>query len=115
MILHHPTVGLGLVRNLSRRIKFLTEKLGALSEPMLEDRLYQVLVRVAQDVGHPRPRGWVIEFPLSHEEIGFLVGAHRVSVTRAMARLREEGRIYLEGKLLFVQQASEPFEPQSYT
>jgi CRP/FNR family transcriptional regulator, cyclic AMP receptor protein len=105
VILQHPTVGLALVRNLSRRIKLLTEKLGALSEPALEDRLYQVLVRVAQEVGHPRPRGWVIEFPLSHEEIGFLVGAHRVSVTRAMARLREGGRISLEGRHLFV------FEP----
>jgi CRP/FNR family transcriptional regulator len=105
VVLKHPAVGLAVIRNLSRRIQSLTGKLGALSEPNLEDRMYQVLVNVAKQVGQPRPRGWAIEFPLSHEEIGFLVGAHRVSVTRVMARLREAGKIRLEGKRIYVMEA----------
>ncbi|MDW7709248.1 MAG: Crp/Fnr family transcriptional regulator [Deferrisomatales bacterium] len=104
VVLEHPTVGLALIRNLSRRIQWLTGRVGALTEPHLEDRMYQALVNVARQVGQPGPKGWVIEFPLSHEEIGFLVGAHRVSVTRALGRLRDAGKIQVEGKAILVRE-----------
>jgi CRP/FNR family transcriptional regulator len=91
---------------LCRRIRSLTLELGALSEPNLEDRMYQVLVNLAQQVGQPRPRGWSIEFPLSHEEIGFLEGAHPVNITRVMARLRESGKIRVEGKRIDVMEVT---------
>jgi len=102
MVIDHPSVGLVVIRNLSRRIQQLSGKVGALSEPNLEDRLYEVLVNVAWEVGEPAPGGRAIAFPLTHEEIGFLVGAHRVSVTRALARLRHAGKIRMSGKQLFV-------------
>lgn len=106
LVTNHPSVGLMVIRNLSRRIDHLSGKLGALSESSLEDRLYEVLVNVARDVGTPSRGGWTISFPLTHEEIGFLVGAHRVSVTRALGRLRDTGRVQTSGKALFVQDAS---------
>ena len=102
MVLKHPDIGLVVIRNLSRRVQQLSGKVGALSEPNLEDRLYEVLVHVAWEVGARSPGGWTIAFPLTHEEIGFLVGAHRVSVTRALARLRDLGKIRTSGKLLFI-------------
>lgn len=103
VVLEHPSVGLALIRNLSRRIQWLTGRVGALTEPHLEDRMYQALVNVARQVGQPNPNGWTIAFPLSHEEIGFLVGAHRVSVTRALGRLRDAGKIRMEGRNILVQ------------
>jgi CRP/FNR family transcriptional regulator len=102
LVTDHPDVGLVVIRNLSRRIQQLSGKVGALSEPNLEARLYEVLVNVACEVGAPAPGGWTIALPLTHEEIGFLVGAHRVSVTRALARLRRTGKIRMSGKHLFV-------------
>lgn len=102
LVLNHPDVALVVIRNLSRRIQQLSGKVGALSEPNLEDRLYEVLVNVAVEIGAPTQGGRTIAFPLTHEEIGFLVGAHRVSVTRALARLRDAGKIRLSGKQLFV-------------
>ncbi len=98
----HPQVGLAVIRNLSKRIDFLTGKLGALSEPSIEERLYKVLVNVAEQVGTPEPGGWSIAFPLTHEEIGFLVGAHRVSITRALKKLKDLGKVKSQGKFLFV-------------
>jgi CRP/FNR family transcriptional regulator len=102
LVTNHPDVGLVVIRNLSRRILQLSGKVGALSEPNLEDRLYEVLINVAWEVGARGPGGWTIAFPLTHEEIGFLVGAHRVSVTRALGRLRDTGKIRLSGKQLFI-------------
>ncbi len=105
LVLAHPQVGLAVIRNLSRRVDYLTGKLGALSEPSLEERLYRVLVNVARQVGTPVPGGWNIAFPLTHEEIGFLVGAHRVSITRTLKKLREAGKVRSKGRHLFVTDA----------
>jgi CRP/FNR family cyclic AMP-dependent transcriptional regulator len=102
LVLGHPDIGLVVIRNLSRRIQQLSGKVGALSEPNLEDRLYEVLVNVAWEVGARTPGGWTIAFPLTHEEIGFLVGAHRVSVSRTLARLRDLGKIRTSGRQLFI-------------
>ncbi|MGA2984548.1 MAG: Crp/Fnr family transcriptional regulator [Terriglobia bacterium] len=102
LVLNYPTVGLAVIRNLSLRIEHLSGKVGALSEPSLETRLYEVLVNVAQEVGTRGPGGWTIAFPLTHEEISFLVGAHRVSVTRTLGKLRDMGKIRTTGKFLFI-------------
>lgn len=102
LVLDYPAVGLAVIRNLSRRIQHLSEKVGALAEPNLDDRLYEVLVNVARGAGTRVAGGWTIAFPLTHEEIGFLVGAHRVSVTRTLGKLRDLGKIRTEGKLLFI-------------
>lgn len=102
MVLNQPALGLYLVRNLSRRIRQLSSKLGALSAPNLEDRLYEVLVNVAGELGARVPGGWTIAVPFTHEDISSLIGAHRVSVTRALARLRATGKIRKSSKGLFV-------------
>jgi CRP-like cAMP-binding protein len=75
---------------------------GSFSLTNLEDRLYQVLTQVAKEHGVRSPRGFSIQFPLTHEELGFLVGAHRVSITKAMKSLKETGRILQEGRNLIL-------------
>jgi hypothetical protein len=55
---------------------------------------------VAREHGVKSQRGFTIQFPLIHEELGFLGGAHRVSITRAMKALKEAGRIFREGRTL---------------
>lgn len=104
LVTKFPAVGLAVIRNLSKRVEYLSGALGALSEPSIEDRLYKVLWMVAEEVGNPVAGGRTIAFPLTHEEIGFLVGAHRVSVTRALGKLRDTGKIETTGKFLFVRE-----------
>jgi CRP-like cAMP-binding protein len=52
--------------------------------------------------GTQSPKGMIIQFPLTHEDLSFLTGAHRVSVTRAMKALKAAGKIILEGKQLIL-------------
>jgi CRP/FNR family transcriptional regulator, cyclic AMP receptor protein len=40
--------------------------------------------------------------PFTHEELSFLVGAHRVSITRAMKELKESGKVIQEGKRIIL-------------
>ncbi len=78
LVLTHATIGLQVIKNLSRRIDSLTGRIGDMSLTGLENRLYQVLVNVAKEHGVKSSDGYRIQFPLTHEELSFLVGAHRV-------------------------------------
>ena len=102
LILDHPRIGLQIIRNLSTRIAHLTDRLGAMSQSHLEERLYRVLLNVARNHGEKRREGYVIKFPLTHEDLGFLIGAHRVSITRVMKKLRDSGRVLQTGKTLMI-------------
>lgn len=102
LVLDRPTIGLQVIKNLSRRIDSLTSRIGNMSMTNLEERLYRVLVNVAREHGIQSGTGLKILFPLTHEDLSFLVGAHRVSITRAIKALRESGRILMDGRNLIV-------------
>ena len=102
LVLQHPRVGLQVIKTLSERIAMLTDRVGSLTATNIEDRLYGVLRNVAKEHGAQSPQGVVIQFPLTHEDLGFLTGAHRVSITRAMKTLKKAGKIILEDRRLIL-------------
>jgi CRP-like cAMP-binding protein len=104
LVLENPNVGLQVIKNLSKRIDWLTSRVGSLSLSNLEDRLYNVLVNVAKEHGVKDRKDYIIQFPLTHEELSFLVGAHRVSITKAMKSLKESGKIVQKGRSLIISQ-----------
>lgn len=81
---------------------------GAMSHSHLEERLYQVLLNVAKEHGQKKQEGYEIQFPLTHEDMGFLIGAHRVSITRVMKRLKASGRILQVGRKLVLPMEAMP-------
>ncbi|MCJ8500386.1 Crp/Fnr family transcriptional regulator [Desulfatitalea alkaliphila] len=102
LVLQHPKVGLQIIKNLSERIAWLTRRVGSLAVTNIEDRLYRVLTSVAKEHGMTSPQGTIIQFPLTHEDLSFLIGAHRVSITRAMKALKAAGKILHEDKRLIL-------------
>lgn len=104
LVLEHPAIGLQVIRNLSTRLAELGERVESLALASLEDRLYAVLLQFARDDGVVRREGVAIRFPLTHEELSFLVGAHRVSVTRAMKSLTQAGKLVRQGQTLVLPQ-----------
>ncbi len=102
LILKHPEIGLQIITSMSERISWLTNQIGSVTITNIENRLYRVLVNVAKEHGAKDQKGMTIQFPLTHEDLGFLIGAHRVSVTRAINSLKKTGRIFIEGKTLTV-------------
>ena len=102
LVLAHPEIGLQIIKNMSERITWLTDQVGNLAVTNIEERLHRVLLNLAREQGKVDQRGIVLDFPLTHEELGFLIGAHRVSVTRAMAALKQNGHIRNDGKDLIV-------------
>ncbi len=100
LILKNPNIGLQIIKNLSERISRLTSRMGSMAATNIADRLYRVLVNVAREHGKESARGLMIQFPLTHEDLSFLIGAHRVSITRAMKTLTHAGKIIPTGKRL---------------
>lgn len=104
LIMQHPRIGVRIIQNMSKRMESLTSRLSNMTTGSLEDRLYRVLVLVAREHSQQNPKGLAIQFPLTHEELSFLVGAHRVSITKAMKTLVGSGKIIKEGRTLILPQ-----------
>ncbi|MFO0753821.1 MAG: Crp/Fnr family transcriptional regulator [Thermodesulfovibrionales bacterium] len=104
LVLQHPNIGLQVIKNLTRRIELLTSRAETLSSPSLEDKILGVLAGVAKEHGVRSSNSVIIQFPLTHEDLSFLVGAHRVSITRAMKNLKESGKLAQRGKIFVLLQ-----------
>ena len=104
LIMQHPRIGVRIIQNMSKRMESLTSRLSNMTTGSLEDRLYRVLMIVAREHSRQNPKGLAIQFPLTHEELSFLVGAHRVSITKAMKMLVGSGKIIKEGRTLILPQ-----------
>jgi len=102
LIVNYPEIGLQIIKNMSERIAWLSDQVGNLSVTSIEDRLHRVLQNVAREQGAADERGYILDFPITHEELGFLIGAHRVSVTRAMNALKKSGKVTVDGKSLII-------------
>lgn len=102
LVLDHPRIGLQVMRNLSRRISSLSNRIESMSLTHLGERLYQVLRNMALEHGVKSRDGLVIQYPLTHEDLAFLVGAHRVSVTRALKELKRTGSVVQQKRHLVV-------------
>ncbi|MDR2422485.1 MAG: Crp/Fnr family transcriptional regulator [Deltaproteobacteria bacterium] len=102
LVLAYPAIGLKVIKNMAGRIASLTDRLEAMAQLHLEEKIYGVLLNVAREHGQKQEDRYILEIPLTHEDLGFLVGAHRVSVTRTMKRLVESGRVAKIGKSLVI-------------
>ena len=101
-VLAYPNIGLQIIKTLSQQIEQLSSRVGSLATPSIEDRLFRVLSNVAREHGKTVPEGREIRFPLTHEDLSFLTGAHRVSITRAMKALKGAGKIILQNRQLIL-------------
>ncbi len=102
LILQNPAIGLRMMKTMSRKMATLTNRLEHMAIGNLEDRLYHIIKNIATEHGHTTHRGSIIPFPLTHEDLSFLVHAHRVSVTKAMKQLLTTKRVQKEGKLFIL-------------
>ncbi len=102
IILQNPQIGLKMMANMSRKISDLSTRLENISIGNLQNRLFKTLLNIAQQQGVKNSNGYQIPFALTHEELSFLVNAHRVSVTKAVKALIQSGKIIKEGKSFII-------------
>ncbi len=59
----------------------------------VERRLWQLLQWLAQRFGCSTEQGWVINLPLTHQEMAETIGTTRVTITRLLNQFEQDGRL----------------------
>jgi CRP/FNR family cyclic AMP-dependent transcriptional regulator len=93
----YPQLGAELAgRALGRSLRLVTA-MAIAQQPRLDERLWMLFWDLADRFGKVHPDGVHLELPLTHEVLSHLAGARRPSVSGALTRLSEEGRLQREG------------------
>lgn len=93
LIRRDPEVGIRLVRLLSERLRHCHERMADFADKAVPARLASLIVYLVESEGVSTGEGYEISNRYTHEQLGTMLGAGRVAVSRAFAGLREAGAV----------------------
>jgi CRP/FNR family transcriptional regulator, global nitrogen regulator len=96
------SVGLLLLQGLSSRILQTETMIETLTHRDMSSRLVSFLLVLCRDFGVPGSTGITIDLRLSHQAIAEAIGSTRVTITRLLGDLREEGLLQIDRKKITV-------------
>ena len=102
LILRNPRVGLRLIELLSERLRLCEHRLEDISFKEVPARLASLILQLVESEGVVSREGYMIPIHYTHEQLGTMISANRVSVTRALGKLREAGAVELRRRLIYV-------------
>ena len=102
-VLNKPEVGLRMMDLLAERLGSSNERMAEIAHKEVLSRLASQTLRLVEDEGVvDRRGGYKLPAAYTHEELGTMIGANRVAVTRALGRLQEEGVVELRRRRIHV-------------
>jgi CRP/FNR family cyclic AMP-dependent transcriptional regulator len=102
-VLRNPEVGLRMMDLLAERLGSTSERLAEVANKEVVSRLASQILRLVESEGVvDRRGGYSLPSAYTHEELGAMVGAGRVAVTRALGSLQEEGAVELRQRIIHV-------------
>jgi hypothetical protein len=93
-----PQVGGCLVGRALSRSQRLATSMAIVQLPRLDDRLWMLFWELADRYGRVHGDGVHLDLPLTHELLSHLAAARRPSVSGALTRLAEQGRLLRSGR-----------------
>jgi CRP-like cAMP-binding protein len=106
LLRQNPEIAMGVIRELSRRLRETDEQVRALMFERVEQRTRRVLRRLAREQ-HPARTELGLTGPVTHQQLADLVGTSRETVTRVLKALRDEGWLEQQGKRYAVRKDEE--------
>lgn len=101
-----PEFAVALLRITSMKQRVLGIRAQYLASARPESRIAELLRRLAELYGRPQDGVVMIDISLTHEQIAAMTGTARVTITRVLKRLREQGAIQTRGKQIWILDAS---------
>jgi CRP/FNR family transcriptional regulator, cyclic AMP receptor protein len=92
-ILKNPEVGLRMMDLLAERLGSSNERMAEVAHKEVLSRLASQILRLLENEGVVDPEGYKLPAAYTHEELGTMIGAGRVAVSRALKDLREAGAV----------------------
>jgi len=93
-----PHLAVTLVRAMASRMRQSEALISLLGLRRIEDRVRGFLELLAQDYGQPCEQGLRLNLRLTHQDIASALSTTRVTVTRVLGLLREEGWLQLDAQ-----------------
>jgi PAS domain S-box-containing protein len=94
----NPILSQILSPKINQRLKQTESLLVTFGKRRVEDRLYHLLQFLKQEIGEPVPQGTRLNIRFTHEEIANACGTTRVTITRLMGKLQQQGFIRFDEK-----------------
>jgi CRP-like cAMP-binding protein len=91
-----PGLAQEIFRQLSRRLRQTEAILAMAGCRRVEERLRQLLQLLQMEIGQPVDNGIRLSVRLTHQHLASAIGTTRVTVTRLLGQLREEGRLIVD-------------------
>ncbi len=98
----NPELAMVMLKGLSSRILQTEMMIETLAHRDMGSRLVSFLLILCRDFGLPSSDGITIDLKLSHQAIAEAIGSTRVTVTRLLGDLRQEGMIAIHKKKITV-------------
>ena len=92
-ILEKPEVGLRMMDLLAERLGSSNERMAEMAHKEVVSRLASQILRLLDSEGVVDREGFLLPAAYTHEELGTMIGAGRVAVSRALRDLREAGAV----------------------
>lgn len=92
MVTRHPSMALGVIEDLARRLEH-ARGVHAVSDETVQERILHTLRRLVTTAGTRDDRGVLIDLPLGRAEIAGMAGTTQESASRVLSRLRRAGII----------------------
>jgi CRP/FNR family transcriptional regulator, cyclic AMP receptor protein len=93
----YPRIGPALAGRALDRSRRLAAMMAIAQQPRLEERLWMLFWELADRHGRVCPDGVHLDLPLTHEVLSHLVAARRPSVSGALTKLADQGRLRRAG------------------
>jgi hypothetical protein len=94
----YPRVGSALAGRALGRARRLTAMMAISQQPRLDERIWMLFWELADRHGRVHPDGVYLDLPLTHEVLSHLVAARRPSVSGALTKLSDQGRLLRDGR-----------------
>jgi CRP/FNR family transcriptional regulator, cyclic AMP receptor protein len=98
----HPNVYLNIAKHIASSYEALCEQLRIVGLASIPKRLAKVLLDWSERSGQEKPRSRVM-MPLTHREIGELIGSTRETVTRTLSDFEDHHLIAVKGAAVTIQ------------
>ncbi|MEW6277221.1 MAG: Crp/Fnr family transcriptional regulator [Candidatus Eremiobacterota bacterium] len=90
MLESYPRMGLPIIRQLTRRLRILTDDIASLAFMDAYTRVARKILALADEMGQRNDQGHVlIDQPLTHQEFANLVGTTRETVTKILNEMKD--------------------------
>ena len=103
LILDKPRVGLQLVHLLAERLTTHEIRMEDLAMREVPARLARLILLLVENEGLRTSTSYKLPTRYTHQQLGSMIGANREAVTRALARLREIGVVYVKRRYIHVE------------